>query len=181
MSNKIKKLTLEYSYLSLEYSDTKLACDSVEGDIRSRMRKKYPKAHRTIFHTSGQAVDTSNNTNNKKTTNKDIRKLYRKIAAKTHPDKTSDEKISKIFSQATKAYQESDLGKLIELSHEARIENFELSEESILLLEKNIILLKNNIDTLKNTVAWTWYNSKSEQHKDKIIEDIIISKGIKLK
>jgi hypothetical protein len=201
MSNKIKKLTLEYSYLSLEYSDIKLACDSVENDIRSRIQKTYPKAHRTIFSTLEKTINTSKETNDKETNdketndketndketndknikNKDLRKLYRKIAAKTHPDKNNDEKKSNIFPQAAKAYQDNDLGKLIELSYDAQIEDFELSKESILLLEKNIVLIKKKIDILKSSAAWSWHNSESDKQKDKIVENIIISKGIKLK
>ena len=184
MSNKVKKLSLKYSYLSLEHSDIKLNCDSVENDIRSRMKKLYPKAYKTFFSISEDIVNVveAEKPNDKnKTKNKDLRKLYRKIATKTHPDKTNNENTSKIFIEAASAYQENDLGKLIELSNEAKIEDLDLSKESILLLEKNVALLEKKIHTLKTTAAWIWYNSTCDKEKDKIIQNILTSKGIKLK
>ena len=184
MHNKTKKLSLKYSYLSLEYLDIKLNCDSVENDIRSRMKKLYPKAYKTFFSVSEDTVNVveAEKPNDKnKTKNKDLRKLYRKIATKTHPDKTNNENTSKIFLEAASAYQENNLGKLIELSNEAKVEDFELSEESIFLLEKNIVSLERDINRLKNTAAWTWYNSTCNKEKDKIIQNILTSKGIKLK
>lgn len=184
MHSKTKKLSLKYSYLSLEYLDIKLNCDSVENDIRSRMKKLYPKAYKTFFSISKDVVTVveAEKPNDKdEAKNKDLRKLYRKIATKTHPDKTNNENTSKIFLEAASAYQENNLGKLIELSNEAKIEDFDLLEESVLLLEKNIVLLERDINNLKATAAWTWYNSTCDKEKDKIIQNILISKGIKLK
>ena len=102
--------------------------------------------------------------------NKDLRKLYRKIASATHPDKTGDEDLSKVFDQAARAYEKDDLAALLDIAGNLNIEIIELSPESLVLLKNNIDLLSKEINTLKENTSWYWANAKDEEEKNKILE-----------
>jgi hypothetical protein len=112
--------------------------------------------------------------------NKDLRKLYRKIAEKTHPDKAGSNKHAQLFSEAAAAYKENDIATLLNLAGILNIELLELSPESLILLENNIKTLAMKIHNKKQTTAWAWHQSKTEKKKESIIKQILGLKGIEL-
>ena len=61
-----------------------------------------------------------------------------------------------MFSDSAKAYQDNNLGLLIEIAGRLNIEVSELSPESILLLEENIKFLENDIIMKKKSTSWAW-------------------------
>jgi len=81
-----------------------------------------------------------------------MKKVYRKVAAKTHPDKGGDEEMFKI---AAKANKNNDFGQLLEMADELEID-IELSNELIDEMNKQCNAVVNNINTIKTTTAWTW-------------------------
>jgi hypothetical protein len=176
---KIKRLTLQYAYLTAEKEEVHHICQSVEKEIRQYFEEKHPAYYKKIFSQPKQEikkdVEDINSTTKK---SKDLKKLYRKIASKTHPDKTSKKEHRDIFLKAAKAYRENDLGKILEISGSLNLELLELSNESINLLEKNIKTISKNLSNMKQTVAWGWHNATSDEDKTSLIEAILKDKGI---
>tara|TARA_R100000951_G_C2541514_1_gene149527 strand:- start:44 stop:571 length:528 start_codon:yes stop_codon:yes gene_type:complete len=81
-----------------------------------------------------------------------IKKVYRKVAAKTHPDKGGDEEKFKI---AAKANKNNDFGALLELADELEIDIL-LDDELINEMNKQCKAVIENITKMKTTTAWTW-------------------------
>jgi|TARA_Y100000389_G_C17107009_1_gene338763 hypothetical protein len=81
-----------------------------------------------------------------------IKKVYRKVAAKTHPDKGGDEEKFKI---AAKANKNNDFGTLLELADELEIDIL-LDDELINEMNKQCKAVIENITKMKTTTAWTW-------------------------
>ena len=81
-----------------------------------------------------------------------IKKLYRKVAAKTHPDKGGDEEKFKI---AAKANKNNDFGTLLEMADELEIDIL-LDDELINEMGKQCKAVIENITKMKTTTAWTW-------------------------
>ncbi len=136
---KLKKLTLQYSYLLLEKDEVKEICTKVEKEIRQYMEDNYPEEYKKIQNSKPTEVpenlDSDEDTQESdeiikpKIKNKDLKKLYRKIVEKTHPDKSGDNKYADDFSQAANAYSEGNLAKMLELAGNLNIEIIELSKE----------------------------------------------------
>ena len=82
-----------------------------------------------------------------------IKKVYRKVANKTHPDKKGGDK--KMFQLAAEANKNNDFGQLLEMADELEID-IELSNELIDEMNKQCNAVVNNINTIKTTTAWTW-------------------------
>jgi len=188
---KLKKLTLQYSYLLLEKDELSIMCEKVEKEIRSYMKEKYPEEYDIMQNTPAQifkesAIDESKDSDEveeaeiPKSKNKDLKKLYRKIIEKTHPDKTGNDKYASEFSRAAKAYSDGNLAEMLELSGHLNLDMIDLSENSIKLLKENVETLVDDIDIIKKTWAWKWDNAKSEDVKLNIIKSILNQKGIKL-
>ena len=181
-SIKIKKLTLQHSYLILEKEEVDEICLQSDKQIREMIEQRYPEEYKKIFENkiTKPNPDVQNKeeiseeveaTKNKK--NNDVKKLYRKIAEKTHPDKIGDDTLSDMFSKASLAYQENDLATLLELAGNLNIELMELTPESIQILENNVVLLSKKIHTQKSTAAWSFHVAKTDEEKDLVLRTII--------
>jgi hypothetical protein len=185
---KLKKLTLQYSYLLLEKDEVKEICTKVEKEIRQYMEDNYPEEYKKIQNSkpaevpenldSDEDTQESDEIIKSKIKNKDLKKLYRKIVEKTHPDKSGDNKYADDFSQAANAYSEGNLAKMLELAGNLNIEIVELSKESVQLLENNVETLSKQIIKDKNTHAWKWHKRESDSFKDNVVKSIFRSKGI---
>jgi len=191
MSNKFRKLTLQYAYLKLEKDEVDEICLLVEKEIRIYMEKHYPEGYKSIYESPAAPPDIKTKQEEEQggeehavkaaaPKSKDLRKLYRKIAEKTHPDKVGNNTKRELFSKAANAYAENDIGKLLEIAGELNIELLELSPESILLLESNIEILSSGIVNKKKTTGWSWHCAKSQEEKESIVQAILKMKGIKI-
>ena len=179
MKQNIKKLTLQYGYLSLEKNDVSDACTSVEKEMSDYM-KKYFSEDAKSFYSEPEEIDQTkeskkniDNTGSKNTKPKDIKKLYRKLASKIHPDKTDNEDEKKLFAEAAEAYESNDVGKLLEISGLVSLEIPELSDECVDILNGNILYLSKEIEDMKTTSAWSWYKAKNHEEKMSIIENVV--------
>lgn len=188
-SVKIKKLTLQYSYLLLEDQEVYEYCLQADKEIKERMKEKYPQDYDRMYETPvvnksetpaekqelNEDIETSEELEieQKIIKNKDVKKLYRKIAEKTHPDKVGNDVLSSVFSEASEAYQNNDIAALLNLAGSLNIELLELSEESLRILESNVVSLSQKINTRKSTTSWAYHNAKTQEEKDKVITLII--------
>ena len=135
MSRKFKKLTLQYAYLQLEAEEVNDICTQVEPEIREYIKQHYPEHYDAFFKSLPDKPGSNKVTENdqieeeipdledieheiekKEPKNKDLKKLYRKIAETTHPDKIGDNSLSELFSDAVKAYRENDIAKMLEIA-----------------------------------------------------------------
>jgi len=103
----------------------------------------------------------------------DLKKIYRKIMLKIHPDKTSsieDEdlknKYSKLCSAAINAANESNWYMITDVAIELGIEISDISESHISGLTKSCTEYEKEIKGIKNTYPWVWANSNLERRKE---------------
>jgi chaperonin cofactor prefoldin len=93
-----------------------------------------------------------------------LKRLYKKLSLKTHPDKGGDRRI---FEELKEAYDAKDAVKLLLLSNTLGVvDNGYTSEETIEMLEGQIQEMQGKIDHYKRTLAWNWA-SASESDKEK--------------
>ncbi len=197
MSNtiKIKKHILHYSYLKLEKEEVDEICDKVEKEMRDFFEKEFPEEFKAFNekndkdqkeHTQKSLKETEETSDatdeeevpSKPPKNADIKKIYRKIAEKTHPDKIGDDSQAEIFSEAAEAYQENNVAKLLDLASSLNIEFTELSEDTLKLLENNITSMNQYIINKKSTTAWSWHMTKTDEDKKMVIKNILKLAGI---
>ena len=197
-----KKLSFQYSYLKLEMEDVDVACLATEPDMRKFIEENYPEQYSAIFGPPVEYQPPGQNavppeqeeppTDEKDTEetellesspsipkNKDVKNLYRRIAEKTHPDKTGNNDYAEQFSDATTAYDENNIARLLDIAGALNIELSGLGAESIALLKNNINKLTEDISNMKKTTAWAWHGAENEETKRDIILNIFKYKGIK--
>ena len=181
----------------MEKEDVFEICEKMEPKLKEYMEKHYPSAYREYFSKAPQepikpkeespkvALSEPDNDLDEvplepaEPKNKDLKMIYRKIVEKTHPDKTGDNSQADLFSEAARAYENNNMGKLIEIAAKTKVDIPDIGEESIYILEDNIRKIQEEIKHKKATTAWGWYRSKNDKQKEDIIKAIFASRGIK--
>ena len=144
-----KKIRQKLRYLQLELMETKI----IYKNSMERFRVDFSKEIEPDESVK-QAQDTKDPYEEIQTDIEEdtIKKVYRKVAAKTHPDKGGDEEKFKI---AAKANKNNDFGTLLEMADELEIDIL-LDDELINEMSKQCKAVIENITKMKTTTAWTW-------------------------
>lgn len=101
-----------------------------------------------------------------------IKNIFRSIAKLCHPDKTKDEELIKIYSEAQRAYEENDLLTLYKLSIKLKID-VDIDENNILLLQRIVDEKKKQIRSAYDSFLWLWVNAKTDEDKMNLIKMFI--------
>tara|TARA_R110002126_G_scaffold286037_3_gene437404 strand:- start:1968 stop:2531 length:564 start_codon:yes stop_codon:yes gene_type:complete len=86
------------------------------------------------------------------------KKIFKKIAAATHPDRHPEAHINKMFIEAKEAQEQGDWFSLYEISTRLDIDMPEPSKEQIKWMESEIEKLKIMIARVINTLEWIYSN-----------------------
>ena len=114
---------------------------------------------------------------NKKEKSPKVKKIYREIVKKTHPDKDKTEKYIDLYKEATSAYEKNDIVALIFICSKLDIE-IDLEEDDIGSITLAIREKKKELQNIEMSYLWLWYNSKTQEQRDKVVE-LFISKNFK--
>ena len=101
-----------------------------------------------------------------------VKKLYRLISKKTHPDKVPVKYLNDFYIQAKDAYNRNDLSELMYICNELKIE-FDLEQNDITQIKEKIKLLKEETLLFEKTFIWIWYHA-DEKKKDEILQAFIL-------
>ena len=101
-----------------------------------------------------------------------IKNIFRSIAKLCHPDKTKDEELIKIYSEAQRAYEENNLLTLYKIARKLNIE-VDLDDNNILLLQRIVDEKRNEIKVLESSFLFLWVNAKTEEEKMNLIKMFI--------
>ena len=109
---------------------------------------------------------------NQEKADEDMKKIYRKIALSTHPDKLlgvdqheAEHKIE-LYKSAVSAMENRDGGGLLKIAHELSIEIDMDFEKEIMWIEKKVAELQDEINRLYKSDAWLWYHSEGEKKEN---------------
>lgn len=104
-----------------------------------------------------------------------LKKLFREIVKKTHPDKTKSEDLIDIYIKSKEAYESNDILKLAYYANKVDIK-VELSDMEIQLLNDLIIYKKDELSEIEKSWLWKWYKANTESERDMIIKMFYLEK-----
>lgn len=171
---KVKRYLTQYEYLELELEETEY--------LFKQYNKKFLKEYYNVEEPDPQPqiilpnedllndfdlnnVGPDENDDDNLNDNIQIKKLYRLLSLKTHPDKNKGTQESKEeFAEINKAYKEKDVLKLFKFAIKYKINMTPcIVETCISLFDKTIKEMQGKIDHIKQTVAWNWGTASDEE------------------
>lgn len=102
----------------------------------------------------------------------DVKKLYRRIVTKTHPDKLIDVeedvkiKLTLLFEEAVNAFETDDLFGLIKIANELDLPGLEINESHLPLIKRRVGILSEQLEKAKDSTVYVWYTSEDEIKKN---------------
>ena len=172
-----RKLRYKSKYVNLEHEEVLEIYESAKKEFIAAISEYAYK------NKKGNPLKSSEATKEKTTsslTGSEVKKVYRDIALKTHPDKLSNcdkdemEEKKEIYNKAIKARNENDIDTLIRLASDLNIEMEPMSMDSLENLEKQIEKKEKSIESMHKDVAWIWYYENKQGRKN-ILDNIFKS------
>jgi hypothetical protein len=176
---KVKKVAMKAALVSMELEDVseenkeqkkKLNVD-FEKEFEFLEWKRLQQAEEELeetpegeipFDLPDEDVPSSNTPN----APEELKKLYRSIAQKTHPDKIKDEYLNDIFKQAAEAIEEENWMLLVELAGELRLDIEFLSDETLEIIEQSIQRNEQQIAGIKNSFSYIWSKQRDDKSRE---------------
>lgn len=173
----VKKLLTEYDYLN------------IDGEIKQEIIDKYkpvfmedlkeyedPNKEKKVEENVGEPMNTEKvveklikDEDLSDHTKKRMKKMFRDVMKKTHPDKVKSEELVEIYIKSKEAYKLNDL---LSLSHYANKLNIEvrLNVVEVKILKDLLLKKKESLEVIESSWLWLWYNSKTKEAKKKVVE-----------
>ena len=168
---KVKKIAMKASLISMELEDiteeNKAYKEKLSNDFSDEFRflewkksQEEPKEQKPIVDVPGEEseIDISE-------APKEIKKIYRCIALKTHPDRIEDEYLNSLFVEAVEAMENENWMVLVEIAGELRLDIDFLSDETCEIIEQSIAKNASIIKNIKNTFSYMWAKQKSDKDR----------------
>jgi len=180
----IKKLIQEYNFLLLD--------DEFKQEVISENRPEFLEKTQKLRTELGIEIildppkeEENVNTPKKpkidpdsvdKTTKDKVKKLYREIVKKTHPDKTNSEDLISLYMNATIAADDFNLMELFIICNKLSID-FDIDLEDKDTLSVLIEMKKKELKSIEASFIWMYYTAKTEEEKNKLIELFVKKHG----
>jgi hypothetical protein len=165
-----KRYLTQYDYLELELEETQYMFDKYNKQfLKDYYNIDEPSEPKIIIPSESdinlqEEIDTEIQ-EPEEPEDLQLKKLYRLLSLKTHPDKNNGSQESKEnFTEINKAYKEKNILKLFKFALKYKIEiNPVIIQICSSLFENNITEMKAKIEHIKKTVAWNWGISSDEE------------------
>ena len=122
-----------------------------------------------------QKEDTGPSKSAEKNADPEVKRLFKKIASLTHPDKLAGlseyerKRKESLFKKAMLALESNDLVSLADVAMELDIETPDLTKEKLKDTENKIIAIKQELHHIESTYVWRWFFCEDEQEKQNIL------------
>jgi hypothetical protein len=171
LDRKLKKLVLKTKFLKEELYDIEEEFDRRSYELRRAIIELLARAGELIARPTSQSEAPADEGQKQEGDAENIqapawqKKLYRKIAAKTHPDALLRDELSekerverlKMMIDASRAIEKRDGVRLLEIAAELDLDVDEVPlEEHVLGMEKHASDLERRMGEIKQMAGWAW-------------------------
>ena len=168
----IKKLVQEYNFL---LSDTEYKKEMIESNKEEFLKEIQKMRVELNLPTPEPVIEEKNEEiNEEKNKNKinpdlvdyetkiKIKKIYREIVKKTHPDRIGSDEFLDVYMVATKASDEFDVFTLFNICNKLNIP-MDLNSKDKVTLEYLINNKKNELNNLESSFIWKWLTFPTDE------------------
>ena len=191
LHKKYKLLTIRSKFLKQSLEITNQIFDKATSEFMAKISQKAvnnvenknstnqkpPEIDPTVYHgTDNSFADRTPTTKEEK--NENLKKVFKKIAIKIHPDKLEGksefekEYKSTLFEKARQSFEVDDYHGILEVAEELNIDFPPPTQDQIEMLKKTNQSLEMEIDTIKKSIVWNWY------HGDDQVKNLLMDKYV---
>lgn len=173
MSRSLKKLTHKYEYLKLELEELEEQSEGYTSEWSKLFGKYFIDRSKEMWMNEETGELRKEPPSEEEETKKEdkpekVKKLYRKLSTKLHPDKGGS---AEVFSDLKQYYESKNLIELLKLASDYNID-YELDEEDEMLIQNSCYNISQKIEGVQSTLSWTYFtgDKKKKLHVIKMVE-----------
>jgi len=109
----------------------------------------------------------------------EVKKMFKKIASKCHPDKLQDleegfekDKKAELYQKARLALENNDVLIMADVASQLGVEIPEITELQLKETEQKIISIKKELSMIESTAVWHWFFTDDPSVKDRILNQL---------
>lgn len=168
-----KKLISEYNYLQSDDLLKKELIEQNKHEFLKKVSEKRPELKETDPEPNSappqkKEIEPLIQIESEATKDK-IKKLYREIVKKTHPDKTKDQKMIELYMKATEAHIMNNLFDIYFICNELGI-SVDFDNDDFKIFKELIEQKRKEITSLEASFIWIYLNAPNEEEKNKIVD-----------
>lgn len=180
MSRSLKKLTHKYEYLKLELEELEEQSEEYTSEWSKLFGRYFIDRGKEMWLNEETGELRKEPPSDEEETKKDVKpekvkKLYRKLSTKLHPDKGGS---AEVFSYLKQYYESKNLIELLKLASDYNID-YELDEEDELLIQNSCYSISQKIEGVQSTLSWTYFTGDKKK-KLYVIKMVEAELGIKI-
>jgi len=173
----IDKLIAEINFLNKEIDIKECIINELETDFNTELEKiiseneainnqwsetlKNRKSNSDFDFEKNILINKSNTNEKVEKVDINVKNIYRKIAKKTHPDKTKNSSLIDSYTKATNSYEKNNLKGLIYLSYSLDIDyDYTLLDKTE--TKKDLESLKTKSKLYEKNIYWKWYTNDKD-------------------
>lgn len=168
---KIKKLRYKLKFAKADLEETEMVFEDCMREYRERFRALEDKISEKNKEAMGEEEHQKEVPEEEpEIEDQDMKKIFRQIALKTHPDRIGEEvsegdkeELVELYMRAVEASKAQDGQELLEIAYELDLK-FSIDEDKeIDWLEKKSDSIEQDTSKIKQTNAWVWYHASEEE------------------
>ena len=122
----------------------------------TKKNRSRSKMHKSKSNTKNKSEEKVNEDVSHMIKNEGLKKIYRDIAKKTHPDKILDSDKNSTYIMATESYNKNDILDLIYYATKLGIE-YNHNSLDVKKMRENIVSMKSKIGMYETSLPYQWY------------------------
>ena len=122
----------------------------------AKKNRSRSKMHKSKSNTKNKSEEKVNEDVSPMIKNEGLKKIYRDIAKKTHPDKILDSDKNSTYIMATESYNKNDILDLIYYATKLGIE-YNHNSLDVKKMRENIVSMKSKIGMYETSLPYQWY------------------------
>ena len=123
--------------------------------------------------------DVPDSESSDRSVNPQVRKMFKKIATKCHPDKLAiledgfeKSRKEELFDKARAAFEDDDIVTMAHVAIELGVEIPEITEDQLKETENKIIAIKKELHHIESTYVWRWFFTNDPAEKENILQEL---------
>lgn len=172
---RLKRLIRKYEFLLEDWAEVEEISIAANGGMSAELHRHMPPEVKP----SDFEVEETEEEKERKDDDVPLKKLFRKIVVKCHPDKVDQEtselrklELIDLYEKAVEAHDDNNWALMVVVAIKLDVDLPEEAEDMVSEIDEEAKKLEEKIKSTTNSMAWKWYYSEEEE-KEAIVNNYL--------
>jgi len=173
---RLKRLIRKYEFLLEDWAEVEEISIAANGGMSAELHRHMPPE---VKPSDFEVEETEEEEKERKDDDVPLKKLFRKIVVKCHPDKVDQEtselrklELIDLYEKAVEAHDDNNWALMVVVAIKLDVDLPEEAEDMVSEIDEEAKKLEEKIKSNTSSIAWEWYYSEEEE-KEAIVKNYL--------